>query len=133
LDVQGVSQANGAQIIQWDCHNGKNQDFAVTYQGNQIILTAQNSHKAVTISGGNKNNGANAQQQPVKNLPEQKFIVKPKGNNKYLLVFAHSNKCLDVLGWGKHNGANIIQVNYFFNSYIVGLSWWCKSTMDLYF
>ena len=110
MDVNGASQNDGAQIIQHDCHGGKNQDFAVSFENGQLVLTAQHSNKVVSIEGAKKVNGANAQQQSNKNSSNQKYIVRPKGGNKYQLVSVNSNKCLDVYGGGKQNGARIIQV-----------------------
>jgi len=109
LDVSGASKNAGTQIIQWDCHNGGNQKWILSYNGNNAILTAQHSNFAASINKSSKLNGAELVQFPNKNQPNQRLQIK-KNSGVYTIVSTFSGKCIDVYGGGKQNGAKIIQV-----------------------
>ena len=68
LDINGVSTADGAAVIQWTCHSGTNQQFTlrkVTYAGNDshdYQLVARHSGKCVDVSGVSTAAGARVHQ-----------------------------------------------------------------------
>jgi hypothetical protein len=52
LDVADISKDDGAQIHQWTCHKGPNQQWKVAWQGDAFALVSVNSGKCVAIEGG---------------------------------------------------------------------------------
>jgi hypothetical protein len=59
LDVAGGSWSNGAQIIQWDCWGGWNQQFKLNYVGNGFYeLRAHHTDKCVDVYNGSGASGA---------------------------------------------------------------------------
>ncbi|MFD9030598.1 RICIN domain-containing protein [Streptomyces sp. NPDC059567] len=63
LEVKGWSTANGAQIGQWDCHAGANQQWTMHYAGEYLMtLVNVNSGKCLEIGGWRTDNGAPATQ-----------------------------------------------------------------------
>jgi hypothetical protein len=54
LDIEGASTANGARVILWDWHGGKNQLFAIGPSGE---IRAEHSLKAIQIGGPDRNTG----------------------------------------------------------------------------
>jgi len=119
MDVSGVSKNKGARIHQWDCHNGGNQRWILSYRGEQAILTAQHSKMAASIKDDSVTKGADLVQMPNTNNNNQKFYIS-FGKGGYKIKNSKSGKCLDVYGAGKQNGAKIIQVILSYN-FLVGL------------
>jgi hypothetical protein len=59
LDVEGISTANGARIIQWDYWGGDNQKFRPEPTGDGYCkLVAKHSGKVLDVSGLSTGNGA---------------------------------------------------------------------------
>lgn len=59
LDVAGASQANSANIIQYDCHGGPNQQWRLIPQGQgYYTITAQHSGKCLDVAGASQANGS---------------------------------------------------------------------------
>ncbi|MEN6320661.1 MAG: RICIN domain-containing protein [Syntrophaceae bacterium] len=110
LDVSGVSTANGANIIQYDCHGGSNQQWTLTNKGDGYYLAvAKHSGKCLDVSGVSTANGTNIIQYDCHGGSNQQWKLIPKGQGYYMLTAKHSGKCLDVAGASMANGVNIIQ------------------------
>ncbi|MFE9139094.1 RICIN domain-containing protein [Streptomyces sp. NPDC007355] len=62
LDVSGLSTADGAEVFQYACNGGRNQEWAVRGSGGYLTLTARHSAKCSRPSGGSTTNGAGAVQ-----------------------------------------------------------------------
>lgn len=110
LDVAGVSTATGANVYQWDCHGGPNQQWTLTDKGGgYYLMTARHSGKCLDVAGVSKDNGANIYQWDCHSGPNQQWMLIPQGQGYYLITARHSGKCMDVAGAGKGNGENVHQ------------------------
>ncbi|MBK8972504.1 MAG: RICIN domain-containing protein [Hahellaceae bacterium] len=77
LDVANWSTANGANILQWSCHGGANQQFKLENQGGAVYLRVRQSNKCVDVSGVSTSNGANIHQWECIGQDNAKWVVKP--------------------------------------------------------
>jgi len=110
LDVSGVSKDTGANVYQWDCHGGPNQQWTLTDKGDgYYTMTARHSGKCLDVSGVSKDNGANIYQWDCHGGPNQQWQLIPQGQGYYMVTARHSGKCLDVSGSGRSNGDNVHQ------------------------
>ncbi|MDQ1304827.1 MAG: hypothetical protein QG671_655 [Actinomycetota bacterium] len=115
LDVAEVSTATGANVYQWDCWGGQNQQWRFKNLGNgyyQVIVA--HSGKCLDVSGVGTGDGVNVQQWDCLSdqLNQQwrlSFFTSANGYNWYKIVARHSGKCLDVTGENTGNGANVQQ------------------------
>lgn len=62
LDVNGGSRDNGAQVLQWDCHGGPNQQWQLRRDGDGYNIVSVNSGKCIGIDSGNPAAGTPARQ-----------------------------------------------------------------------
>nr|VFK51663.1 MAG: Cytolysin, a secreted calcineurin-like phosphatase [Candidatus Kentron sp. TUN]VFK53635.1 MAG: Cytolysin, a secreted calcineurin-like phosphatase [Candidatus Kentron sp. TUN] len=115
LDVVGGKKKDGANIIQYRCHNGNNQRFRMIPNGNRYKIQAKHSNKCVGVAGSNKNDDANVLQWKCLNIDDQRFKLIPRSSGYYQIQAKHSGKCLDVAGANK-NRANVIQYRCHNNS-----------------
>jgi hypothetical protein len=61
VDVVSASTADGAEIIQWDCHGGTNQQWETRTAGDGYVqLVSQHSGKCLDIEGASTANNARA-------------------------------------------------------------------------
>ncbi len=110
LDVAGVETRNGANVQQWQCHDGNNQKWRFTLKGDgYYVLTALHSGKCLDVASAGGNNGDNVQQWDCHNGKNQTWKITADGGGNYRLTAAHSGKCLDVAGIGTGDGTNIHQ------------------------
>lgn len=110
LDVAGAGMATGANVYQWDCHGGPNQQWILTDKiGGYYVLTARHSGKCLDVAGVSNDNGANIYQWDCHSGPNQQWMFIPQGQGYYRVKAKHSGKCLDVAGVGKGNGENVHQ------------------------
>ncbi|MFC4037097.1 ThuA domain-containing protein [Dactylosporangium siamense] len=111
VDVNGVSTADEAQIIQWAPTGGNNQKWqAVDAGGGAVYLKAVHSGKCLDIIGSSTVNGAFLQQFTCNNGNNQKFIVTPTGTSGvYTVKNVNSNLCVDVNGNSTADGARLLQ------------------------
>ena len=58
LDVEGASKENGAKLIQWDWHGGRNQQFKIISSNSAFFIVAEHSNKALDVSGASRDLGA---------------------------------------------------------------------------
>jgi ricin-type beta-trefoil lectin protein/proprotein convertase P-domain-containing protein len=109
LDVSGASTADGAQVHQWGCHGGANQQWQIQPLGSdQYRLVAVHSGKCLEVVHAGDNAAINQQPCNVGWL-HTSWLLTPVGTGTYALVSPHSNKCLEVSGAALHDGATIRQ------------------------
>lgn len=110
LDVSGVSLDSGAQIIQWDCSRGANQQWRIVDLGdNYSVVIARHSGKQLDVSGASFDNGANAIQWDYRGNANQQWRIVEGGDGFYRITARHSGKCLDVSGVSLDSGARVTQ------------------------
>lgn len=110
LDVTGVSMSGGANIVQWECHNGTNQKWDIKIDNNNFAtLTAQHSKMVLNVKGGSKDKGADLIQWKGSNAPNEKWILK-KESGVYKIISSSSKKCADAYEGNKNNGGKVVQV-----------------------
>jgi hypothetical protein len=76
LDIEGSSTANGADLHQWDCHWGDNQQFKFEDAGDgYYYIKAKHSNKCVDVSGVSQNEGAQIHQWDCLGADNQKWQI----------------------------------------------------------
>lgn len=120
LDVAGASTADGANIQQFQCHFGANQQWKIipnlgpTYEpdGTYLVINV-NSSKCLAVAGASTADGANVQQYTCHRQANQRWFIRydqHRGDRAtYRLVNVHSGKCLEVAGSSTRDGANVQQ------------------------
>ncbi|NQE44611.1 RNA 2'-phosphotransferase, partial [ANME-1 cluster archaeon GoMg2] len=76
------------------------------------VITAKHSGKCLDVGGISTDDGANIIQWDYWRGDNEKWKLKPVGNDYYCIIAKHSGKCLDVSGISKNNGAKIMQYHY---------------------
>ncbi|HEY7304702.1 MAG TPA: RICIN domain-containing protein [Bryobacteraceae bacterium] len=114
--VNGASQANGANITQWDCLRQLNVQWEkVSIGGPYFLLYAAHTTvgkepgKCAQVDGRSHANGANVSQWDCLSQDNVKWSTRPAGDGYVFLVNKESGKCMQVDGMSKANGANISQ------------------------
>lgn len=109
-DVNGGSTADGAAVIQWPAHGGKNQQWQLKSLGNgEYSLQAVHSGKLLEVSGSLKTAGAPVVQWTATGAASQRWRIEDLGNGTYRIVNVNSGLVLDVSGASTADGAKIIQ------------------------
>lgn len=110
LDVVNGSRAAGAELIQYDCHSGMNQQWSVEEVGDgHVQLRAQHSGHCVDIAGKSTATNARAVQAPCDGTPSQQWQANDVGGGQVELVARHSGLCLDVADESTANSTRLIQ------------------------
>jgi hypothetical protein len=73
LDVNGGSKDNGAQIVQWDCHGGPNQQWRLQRDGDGFRFVSVNSGRCIGVDAGRTDPSAPARQWDCDNSPNQRW------------------------------------------------------------
>jgi len=73
LDVNGGAKDNGAQIVQWDCHGGPNQQWRLQRDGDGYRLVSLNSGRCIGVDAGRTDPGAPARQWDCDGSPNQRW------------------------------------------------------------
>jgi hypothetical protein len=109
VDVLSGSTANGAEIIQYTCHGGTNQQWELRPNSSGYVqIVSQASGKCLDINGASTANGARAIQYTCGSGTNQQWQVRATGG--YVeLVARHSGKCLEVIGSSTANSARLQQ------------------------
>jgi hypothetical protein len=120
LDVVGASTADGANVQQFRCHLGANQQWKIIPNlgptlepdGTYLIIN-QNSGKCLDVVGASTADGANVQQYTCHRQANQRWIIRydqHRGDRAtYRFVNVRSGKCLEVAGSSTADGANVRQ------------------------
>lgn len=115
LDVTGGSVGNGALVIQWDCHNGDNQQWKfIPISAGYYKIIAKHSGKALDVFGGvfSAANGVVVEQWDYNGSANQMWFVDDIGDGYYTITARHSGKSLDISGAATDNGAQLHQYDY---------------------
>ncbi len=75
LDVAGESLADEADIIQWPCHGGLNQQWRISARGDFFRMEAQHSGKCLHIHYGKKGDGKRVRQATCYPYPYFKLAI----------------------------------------------------------
>ncbi|WP_100447515.1 RICIN domain-containing protein [Glycomyces xiaoerkulensis] len=109
-DVVNGSSEDGAEIIQYDCHGGSNQDWQFQSTGDgyyQIVSWA--SGKCLDVSDESTDNGAQIIQWSCGGGTNQQWELRDAGGGYVQIVARHSGKCLDVSDNSTDNSARLHQ------------------------
>lgn len=113
LDINAFSQADGAQVIQYECHSGANQQWRlVDVGGGQYNLVVRHSGKVLDVIGASTANGAGVTQHSSNGGANQRWRVEPLGNGYHRIIAVHSGKALDINASFPGNGGTPIQYDY---------------------
>lgn len=110
MDVAGVDRNNGANIHQWDCHDGGNQKWRFVDVGNGYYrLEALHSGRCADVADRGTVNGTNVIQYDCHGGDNQVWKPIRLEGGWYQIKSKLSGRCLDVAGVGIGNGTNIQQ------------------------
>ena len=113
VDVTGVSQEAGADIIQWSCNGQANQLFNFTHLGSGIYeVRAVHSNLCMSVADDSAADGADVVQLTCTGAAGQRWLVRPVSGQSgvyELLAQTGSSRCLDVFGQGTPEGTDVIQ------------------------
>jgi hypothetical protein len=110
LDVEAVSQANGALAQQWAClgPGQLNQLWTLVPAGGTAVnIVATHSGKCLDVKNASTAVGADVQQWQCLgvNQHNQRWYVTHTSNGRYMIRSAHTGLCLDIRAVGTNNGA----------------------------
>lgn len=109
VDVLSGSTANAAEIIQYTCNGGTNQQWTLTDRGGGYFnVVSVLSGKCLDVSGASTADGAAIIQYTCGSGYNQQWELRAAGS-QYELVARHSGKCLDVPGLSTVNGTRLKQ------------------------
>jgi beta-galactosidase len=108
-DINGVSTAAGAALIQWSVHGGLNQQFEFVPAGDHWRVRARHSGLVLQVAGPNA--GADITQQPESGAASQQWRVVDHGGGTVSLVNRQSGLSMDVWEESTTDGARISQWN----------------------
>lgn len=134
IDVQHGSMQNGTNIWLYSPNGTKAQKFNFLKSADKIeikdgvytILSKLDDKKALDISGGSMNSGANLQLYNQNGTDAQKFIVTKMGS-AYRITSLNSGMTLDIAGGSKKSGTNVRQ---YFNNNTAAQRWFLRNTGD---
>lgn len=76
------------------------------------VIRSKNSGKALDVSWGSKDNGANVLQYTYNGYANQKWYIQKQSNGYYTIKCYASGKVLDIQGLSMDNGGNVQQWEY---------------------
>ncbi len=115
IDVSAWSTANGGTIVQYGCHGGDNQKWALRDMGGAQYQIASRSSGKCLDTRGSTANGAAVVQYDCSNSAQQLWTRRTAPSGYAQLVNTASGKCLNVRGYSAGNEA-IIEQNACTNS-----------------
>jgi Ricin-type beta-trefoil lectin domain/Glycosyl hydrolases family 43 len=109
-DVVNASTSSGAEVVQYTCGSGANQQWQLRDAGGGYVqLVARHSGMCADVANASTADGAQVIQYPCGPGTNQQWQVQDAGNGSVRLVARHSGKCLDVTSASTANGARIKQ------------------------
>lgn len=134
IDVQYGSIKNGTNIWLYSPNGTKAQKFNFLKAADSIeikdgvytIISKLDDQKALDISGGSMNSGANLQLYSQNGTDAQKFIITKTGS-AYRITSLNSGMTLDIAGGLKQSGTNVRQ---YFNNNTAAQRWFLRNTGD---
>lgn len=119
LDVHSASTADGANVMQWECHepgsdkyNAHNQHWRVYYSkaNRQYEIRALHSNKCLDVEGESHDAKANVFQCHCHGGRNQKWKIAQYSDGTHELSSVNtSGMCLDVYGRNRRNETNVMQ------------------------
>ncbi|PAZ09467.1 hydrolase [Streptomyces sp. SA15] len=118
LDVSGASGADGADVIQWTCNGGTNQQWRIEDLGNDTSrLVNVRSGKALDVDACGTADGTNIQQWSWLNNNCQKYRMPVTDQGGWVrLTNVNSGKVADVPGCGTADGSAVRQWRWLNNN-----------------
>lgn len=110
VDVVSGSTADGAEIIQYDCHGGANQRWRLEdADGGYHRIVSEASGGCLDVDGSSTADGARIIQWACNGGANQQWRLRDAGDGHVELVARHSGKCLDVIDSSTANGTRLQQ------------------------
>lgn len=112
MDVSEGSKKDGADVIQWECHTDKNQQWVIAKSTRAGYYKIKNvlSSKCLGVANGATGNGSDIVQLTCANSDAQLWKIFPSPSWTYYGLKAyHSKRCADISGGSPGNGTDIIQ------------------------
>jgi hypothetical protein len=110
-DVNGVSTAAGARLIQWASTGGTNQQFEFVGVG-EGHYKIKARHSGLVLQAASNSNGADITQQTDTNAHSQHWRLTDHGNNVVSIINRQSGLAMDVWERSTADGARISQYTY---------------------
>ena len=109
LDVANMSFAHAADVIQGNCHGGRNQQwrFKATDKG-YYEVKARHSNMCLDVYNADRAHLANVIQGRCVGGKNQQWKFLPTDGGYYKVVARHSNRCIDVANLSIAHTANVI-------------------------
>lgn len=108
LDIQGASNASGANVEIWSNNRQNNQKFRIKYQGNGYYkIIAVNSGKALGVEEAGYGNLVDVKQYDESDSLTQDWMIKSCGNGYYNIISACNGLYLDVYDNRTADGTNV--------------------------
>jgi hypothetical protein len=109
-DVVNASTANNAELVQYTCGSGYNQQFSQRDAGSGYVqLVARHSGLCLDVANASTADSAQIIQYTCGSGSNQQFQLQDAGSGYYRIVARNSGKCLDVASAATANGARIKQ------------------------
>ena len=109
-DVVGGSTASNAELVQYTCGTGYNQQFNLRDAGSGYVqLVARHSGLCLDVAGASTADGAAIIQYACGSGTNQQFQFQDAGSGYYRIVSRVSGKCLDVVSASTANSARVKQ------------------------
>ncbi|MBF8151607.1 PQQ-dependent sugar dehydrogenase, partial [Winogradskyella sp. F6397] len=113
MDIEGVSQANSADVHQWQYVGGANQQFVVEPDGNNYhTFKAVHSDKFIDVAGQGQAPGTNLIQYEGNGTDAQLFSLDYLGNNEYAIKSKANDLYLGIENNSTVNGGSIKTYEY---------------------
>ncbi len=110
MDIEGVSLANGAKVLQWSSNSGNNQKFRIEpVSGGFYKITAVHSGKVIEVLGASTTPGVQLVQNPYTGTDNQLWSFTNTGTGSYIITNKLSGQVMDVERASLTNGARINQ------------------------
>ncbi len=110
-DIDAISTAAGARLIQWSSTGRANQQFEFVDTGDgHVRIKAR--HSGLFLQVANNNNGADITQQPDTGAASQQWRITDHGGGVISLINRQSGKAMDVWERSTADGARISQYTY---------------------
>jgi hypothetical protein len=109
-DLVNASTANNAELVQYTCGSGFNQQFTIRDNGDgygQLVL--RHSGLCLDVAGASTANSAQIIQYACGSGTNQQWQLQDAGSGYYRIIARHSGKCLDVASAATTNSARIKQ------------------------
>jgi hypothetical protein len=110
VDVVNGSSAVNAQVIQYTCNGGTNQQWSARDAGNGYVqLVARHSGLCLDVASGATADGTQVVQYTCGTGTNQQWQFQDSGSGYARVVARHSGKCLDVTSASTADSARVIQ------------------------